>query len=176
MPPIDFAVTDKEMVATVEKIESGQAIKSLLVSSEKPYIDHFTSIFNELWNGGVNAEVRIKAIEDGVDTEVCHRFCEAIEIRKQGMNFADLSSHLRLYNYFRESGANQDEIESFIAKVHSGGIPQDKLVEYVNQLYGISMQQSIALEHVPGYVKDKLEEKQKIDQEIKDAKYCRKRM
>jgi nitrogen-specific signal transduction histidine kinase len=69
MPPIDFAVSDKEMIATVEKIESGQAIKSLLVSSEKPYIDHFTSIFDELWKGGVNADVRIKAIEDGIDTE-----------------------------------------------------------------------------------------------------------
>jgi hypothetical protein len=56
----------------------------------------------------------------------------AMEIRKQGLNFADLSSLLRLYNFFRESGVNQDEIESFVAKVHSGGMPQDKIVQYVN--------------------------------------------
>jgi hypothetical protein len=39
----------------------------------------------------------------------------------------------------------------------------------VNQLFDISREQSIALEHVPGYVKEKLEEKQKIDQDIKEA-------
>ena len=49
MPPIDFAVSDKEMVASIEKTGSGHAIKNLLVSTEQPYIDHFTSIFNELW-------------------------------------------------------------------------------------------------------------------------------
>jgi two-component system, OmpR family, sensor histidine kinase VicK len=48
-----LAVSDKEMIATVEKIESGQVIKSLLVSSEQPYVDHFTSIFEELWKDGV---------------------------------------------------------------------------------------------------------------------------
>ena len=93
----------------------------------------------------------------------------AMEIRKRGLNFADLSSLLRLYNFFRESGANQDEIESFVAKVHSGGMPQDKVVEYMSQLYDISRDQSVALEHVPSYIKEKLEDKQKIDQEIKEA-------
>jgi len=93
----------------------------------------------------------------------------ATEIRKQGLTFAGLSSLLRLYNFFRESSARQDQIEAFIEKVHSGGMPQDKIVEYVNQLFDISREQSIALEHVPGYVKEKLEEKQKIDQDIKEA-------
>jgi hypothetical protein len=93
----------------------------------------------------------------------------AMEIRKRGLNFADLSSLLRLYNFFRESGVNQDEIESFVTKVHSGGMPQDKVVEYMNQLYDISREQSIALEHVASYIKRKLEDKQKIDQDIKEA-------
>lgn len=44
----------------------------------------------------------------------------AIEIRKQGLNFVDTASYIRLYNFFKESGVNQDEIESFVAKVHSG--------------------------------------------------------
>ena len=34
MPPIDFAVSDKEMIATIEKAEGGEEnIKSLLVSN-----------------------------------------------------------------------------------------------------------------------------------------------
>ncbi len=48
-------------------------------------------------------------------------------------------------------------------------VAEDKIVEYVNQLYDISREQSVALEHVPGYVKEKLEEKQNIEQEIKEA-------
>jgi signal transduction histidine kinase len=86
MPPIDFAVSEKEMIATVEKIESGQAIKSLLVSGEQPYIDHFTSIFEELWKDGMAAEVRIKAIEDGVDSEGIEIIQNPVEIQKAIFN------------------------------------------------------------------------------------------
>jgi len=44
------------------------------------------------------------------------------------------------------------EIKSFIAKAHSGGIPQEKVVEHVNQLYDISKEQSIPIQ-VPSYIK-----------------------
>jgi signal transduction histidine kinase len=86
MPPIDFAVSDKEMIATVEKIESGQVIKSLLVSGEEPYVDHFTSIFEELWKDGVDAAVRMKAIEDGIDTEGIEIIQNPAEIQKTIFN------------------------------------------------------------------------------------------
>ena len=35
----------------------------------------------------------------------------AVEARQHGWNFADLASHLRLYNYFIKSGAAEDKIE-----------------------------------------------------------------
>jgi signal transduction histidine kinase len=82
MPPIDFAVSDKEMVASIEKTGSGQAIKNLLVSTEQPYIDHFTSIFNELWKSGSDAKDRIKAIEEGIDTEGIEIIQNPAEIQK----------------------------------------------------------------------------------------------
>jgi hypothetical protein len=69
IPPIDFAVSDKEMIATIEKMESGQMIQNLLVSAEQPYIDHFASIFDELWKNGIDAKDRIKDIQEGIDTE-----------------------------------------------------------------------------------------------------------
>jgi nitrogen-specific signal transduction histidine kinase len=82
MPPIDFAVSDREMIATIEKIESGQMIQNLLVSTEQPYLDHFTSIFDELWKNGVDAKDRIKDIEEGVDTEGIEIIQNPAEIQK----------------------------------------------------------------------------------------------
>jgi len=70
MPPIDFAVSDKEMIATIEKVEAGENIKSLLVSNEYTYISHFVSIFEELWKNGTDARDRIRTIDEGVEPEI----------------------------------------------------------------------------------------------------------
>jgi hypothetical protein len=74
MPPIDFAVSDKQMVATIEKVDSkgvqGGIIQNLLVSRESPYIQHFTSIFEELWNQGIDAIDKIKDVEAGLDFDI----------------------------------------------------------------------------------------------------------
>jgi signal transduction histidine kinase len=67
MPPIDFAVSDKEMMATIERMEGGEIAQSLLVSNEPAYVNHFKSIFEELWKNGIDALDRIKDIEVGVD-------------------------------------------------------------------------------------------------------------
>jgi signal transduction histidine kinase len=69
IPPIDFAVSDKEMIATIQKTEAGQAIQNLLTTNEPAYIQHFNSIFDELWKDGIDADYRIKDIEQGTDTE-----------------------------------------------------------------------------------------------------------
>ena len=67
MPPIDFAVSDKVMMAAIEKMEGGEIAQSLLVSNEPAYINHFASIFEELWKNGNDASDRIRDIEEGVD-------------------------------------------------------------------------------------------------------------
>jgi two-component system, OmpR family, sensor histidine kinase VicK len=41
--------------------------QSLLVSNEPAYINHFASIFGELWKNGIDASDRIRDIEEGVD-------------------------------------------------------------------------------------------------------------
>src|ERR687884_171928 len=51
----------------------------------------------------------------------------AVEANKHGLSLKDLSSLIRIYNYFRQSGASEEEIESFIAAIHSGGIPKEKV-------------------------------------------------
>jgi hypothetical protein len=93
----------------------------------------------------------------------------AVEARQRGLNFVDLASHARLYNYFIKSGASEKAIESFITKVSSNDIPHEKVVELVYQLYEISKAESIPLHEIPVYIKEKLQEKQKIDEEIKEA-------
>jgi signal transduction histidine kinase len=80
MPPIDFAVSDKEMMTTAEKMESEQEmIQSLLISNEQPYIHQFIYIFEELWNNGIDARERIATIEQGLESE----FLEVIADHKK---------------------------------------------------------------------------------------------
>jgi two-component system, OmpR family, sensor histidine kinase VicK len=67
LPPMSFGVSDKEMAATIEKMEGGKRIQSLLISNEPLYVRHFASIFEELWINGIDADDIIKDIEEGVD-------------------------------------------------------------------------------------------------------------
>jgi hypothetical protein len=69
LPPIDFALSDKEMIATIQKTEGGQAIQNLLTTNEDAYIKHFESIFEELWKSGIDAKYKIKDIQKGLDSE-----------------------------------------------------------------------------------------------------------
>src|SRR5919198_3656660 len=93
----------------------------------------------------------------------------AVEARQHGLNFTDLASHTRLYNYFIKSGASEKAIESFITYVGTGDVSPEKVIELVYQLQEISNAESIPLDQVPGYIKEKLEEKRKIDEQIKQA-------
>lgn len=69
LPPMSFGVSDKEMAVTIERMEGGRAINSLLSSNEPLYVRHFTSIFEELWRNGIDAKARVRDIEEGIETE-----------------------------------------------------------------------------------------------------------
>ena len=53
LPPMSFGVSDKEIAATIEKMERGNRVQSLLISNEPLYQRHFASIFEELWDNGI---------------------------------------------------------------------------------------------------------------------------
>jgi hypothetical protein len=93
----------------------------------------------------------------------------AVEARQNGLNLSELASHLRLYNYFLKSGAGEDKIESFIAKVSSGDVPPENVIELVYQLHETSKKDSIPLDQLPEYIKQKLQEKQAFDEQVKQA-------
>ena len=82
MPPMNFGVSDKEMAGTIEKMEGGKMSQSFLFSNEPLYITHFNSLFEELWENGIDAKVRIKAIEEGVDSEGIAIIQDPVEIQK----------------------------------------------------------------------------------------------
>jgi two-component system, OmpR family, sensor histidine kinase VicK len=67
LTPMSFAVGDKELNATVENMEGGKMVRTLLTSNEPIYVKHFSSIFEELWKNGIDASDRIRDIEQGVD-------------------------------------------------------------------------------------------------------------
>jgi two-component system, OmpR family, sensor histidine kinase VicK len=65
LPLMNFAVGDKEVNATIEKMEGGKMIQSLITSNEPDYVKYFCSIFEQLWNKGIDAKDRIRNIEEG---------------------------------------------------------------------------------------------------------------
>jgi signal transduction histidine kinase len=62
---LNFIITDKEFDFTVSNMQQGEAAASVLTSNEPPYISQFNSLFVEIWNSGVDAEERIRQIEEG---------------------------------------------------------------------------------------------------------------
>lgn len=66
LPPMSFEVSDKEIAATIEKMEGGSVVGSLLISNEPAYVKHFTAVFEELWKTGIDAIDRVRDIEEGV--------------------------------------------------------------------------------------------------------------
>jgi two-component system sensor histidine kinase VicK len=69
LPPVNFGISDKEIALTIEKMDSGKVVQSLLISNEPVYVKHFTSLFEELWKNGIDSSDRIKEIEEGIEPE-----------------------------------------------------------------------------------------------------------
>jgi len=67
MPPLSFGVSDKEVSLTIEKMEGGMMSQKFLISNEPLYTSHFNSIFEDLWQTGIDAVNRIKEFEEGID-------------------------------------------------------------------------------------------------------------
>jgi two-component system, OmpR family, sensor histidine kinase VicK len=64
---MNFSVSDKMLNATIEKLEGGKMVQSLLTSHDPNYVHHFYSMFEQLWNNGIDAADRIEDIEGGIE-------------------------------------------------------------------------------------------------------------
>jgi hypothetical protein len=66
---IDFAVDNKNFNATIDKMEGGRLMESLLISNEPAYVGHYNSVFEDRWKDSIDAMERIGDIEAGLDLE-----------------------------------------------------------------------------------------------------------
>jgi signal transduction histidine kinase len=96
LPPIDFAVSDKAMIANLHQVEANHKVDAvarndpkhrdllhnLLVSNEPAYIDHFISIFKELWSSGIDANDRINSIEHGIEPDFLEVITDAEKVSR----------------------------------------------------------------------------------------------
>jgi hypothetical protein len=89
----------------------------------------------------------------------------------------ELASHFRLFNFIKKLRVKEDQIESFIINSTSGAgdtgssscLPGERVVDLTNQLFNISTSQSIPLVQVPDHITQKLQHKEKLEQEIKEV-------
>jgi hypothetical protein len=92
-----------------------------------------------------------------------------VQSRKQDITLSDLGSSLRLYNYIKKLRVNQDQIESFIANLADSPEP-GRLIDVANRVAHLSISELIPLEKLEGHLKQKEEEKQTLEEEIKQRR------
>jgi hypothetical protein len=115
-----------------------------------------TNIINE-WRKGVE------------DSEYDNVRQLTMSLKKQGIGLNDLACSLRLNNYIKNLGTNKDKMESFIANLANSPEPE-KLIDVANQVAHLSRAESIPLEELQGYLKQKEEEKQRLEEGIKHSR------
>ena len=65
LPPLYFSVSRKQCVTTVEDIKNGEMYQRIIHSTEPLYILHYQTVFEELWDIGIDAQERIRQLETG---------------------------------------------------------------------------------------------------------------
>jgi two-component system, OmpR family, sensor histidine kinase VicK len=106
LPAMSFGVSDKEIAVTIENMEGGTPIRSLLLSNEPLYLKHFSSTFEGLWKNGTDVIDRIREIEKGVEPSDIEIIENPREAMKRAQQIIRLAKHevLRIYpslNTFR---------------------------------------------------------------------------
>jgi two-component system, OmpR family, sensor histidine kinase VicK len=106
LPAMSFGVSDKEIAVTIENMEGGTPISSLLLSNEPLYLKHFSSTFEGLWKNGTEVVDRIREIEQGIEPSDIEIIENPREAMKRAQQIIRLAKHevLRIYpslNTFR---------------------------------------------------------------------------
>ncbi len=65
-PPINFVISDKYFASTTEKMIGGEIFSNLIVSNDPLYLEHFSTIFDNMWEQSVEAKDRIKELTDAI--------------------------------------------------------------------------------------------------------------
>jgi hypothetical protein len=94
-----------------------------------------------------------------------------LSLRKQGIGLSELAPFARQYKYIKKLGAHEDQIESFIANNMNGAnsLRPEKIIDLSNLLFDIAKSEAIPPVDVPIYTKQKLEEKNRLEEQIQEA-------
>ena len=65
--PSSFVISEKEALSSVSGIEDICVSKSIIYSNDQLHVKNFNSLFNKLWETGIDAEQKIESIEKGVE-------------------------------------------------------------------------------------------------------------
>lgn len=145
-PPLSFGLSESKVAVTIEKMEEGKTVQSLLLSTEPKYLQHFSSFFQEFWLDGVDARERIREIEEGTESakiEIIRNPTDALALSNNLVKSAK-DEILRIY----------PSINQFARQVRTG----------VLQLFRESMERGLSVKIlVP-------DDKEQIERIIKDVR------
>jgi hypothetical protein len=152
------------MPAPIDEVVNRRVVQQWLAGEPREKI----TADNNIAAGTVS--IIVDEYKAGLDNFDLDSFRElTLEAKKRGISTRNLASFFRLYNFFRSSGAKENEVESFIINVNSGYLPPGKAIGLINQIYEISKSESVPPDQLPNYVRQKIEEKQTLDERIKEA-------
>ena len=94
----------------------------------------------------------------------------ATELKRFNINASQCAKGYRLLNIINNLGAQEEEnIESFLTQIHklctSKNIPPEVIVNISQQI--VALGETIPFSQMPEYIQQKIEEKQRLEQEIK---------
>jgi two-component system sensor histidine kinase VicK len=104
LPPINFAVDNTHFYATIDKMEAGKIMQSLLTSNEPTYVNYYSSLFEGLWNNAIDAETRIRDIEEGTDSANLEMIQNSHEAIKRAWNLIRTAREEALIMYSTPNG------------------------------------------------------------------------
>ncbi len=166
MPPMNFGVADKETAGTIEKLEGGKMSQTFLISNEPLYINHFNSLFEEIWKNGIDAKVRIKAIEEGIDPEEIEMIQDPVEIQKRAFSLIQTAKEEILVMYSTANAFHRQDQAGGIQLLKEAAMgrrvkiriltPGDELILESTRKLMMQQQENIGIKYIQPHLQTKV--------------------
>jgi hypothetical protein len=105
--------------------------------------------------------------EIGIPTADTFRIL-ATELKRLNINASQCAKGYRLSNIINNFGAQEENIESFLTQIYklctSKNVPPEAIVNITQQI--VALGETIPFSQIPEYMQQKIEEKQRLEQEI----------
>jgi len=106
--------------------------------------------------------------ENGIPTADTLRVL-ATGLKKLNINALQCAKGYRLSNIIKHLGAQEENIESFLTQIYklctSKSIPPEAIVNISQQI--VALGETIPFSQIPEYMQQKIEEKQRLEQEVR---------